>query len=201
MEHKKKIFTERSYEKLKEALQEIAAEEDIKDVYVLSFKYELENEDMRYPMLTLGYNTLSNAKEESYNAPSKEEAKWDFTYWLHSEEATVGGSGDALLKEWFAKTPYYYTEEDNDKAMEDDEDLYDKILKKGDKFDKEFIKEMQAWAKRLFEEKVIEATFGRNIPIVIHEAEAETTPISWTKKTNPSQLIKEYLEYWDSEEE
>lgn len=57
---------------------------------------------------------------------------------------------------------------------------------------------MQAWAKRLFEEKVIEATFGRNIPIVIHEAEAETAPSAGQRDRSFPTHQGVYLEYWDS---
>ena len=64
--------------------------------------------------------TLSNVKEESYNATSKEDAKWNFDYWLQTEVETVGGKKDKLLKQWFAKTPYFYSDEENDRAIEED---------------------------------------------------------------------------------
>ena len=37
---------------------------------------------------------------------------------------TIGGKKDKLLKQWFAKTPHFYTDEENDRAIEEDEDLY-----------------------------------------------------------------------------
>ena len=143
----------------------------------------------------------SNVKEESYNATSKEDAKWNFDYWLQTEVETVGGKKDKLLKQWFAKTPYFYSDEENDRAIEEDEELYDKLLKKGDKFGKDFIKEVIVLAKRLLDDGEVEKVFGRNIPIIIHQRDFEDTPISWTKKANPAKLIKEFLEYWDGEEE
>ena len=82
MEKERKKFTEKSYEKLKNAIQEIVNEEDKKDVYALSFCYTCDDDDLRFPKITLSYNTLSNVKEESYNAASKEDAKWNFDYWL-----------------------------------------------------------------------------------------------------------------------
>ena len=201
MEKELKNFIEKSYEKLKNAIQEIANEEDKKEVYALSFCYTCDDDDLRFPKITLGYNTLSNVKEESYNATSKEDAKWNFDYWLQTEVETVGGKKDKSLKQWFAKTPYFYSDEENDRAIEEDEELYDKLLKKGDKFGKDFIKEVIALAKRLLDDGEVEKVFGRNIPIIIHQRYFEDTPISWTKKANPAKLIKEFLEYWDGEED
>ena len=201
MEKELKNFIEKSYEKLKNAIQEIANEEDKKEVYALSFCYTCDDDDLRFPKITLGYNTLSNVKEESYNATSKEDAKWNFDYWLQTGVETVGGKKDKLLKQWFAKTPYFYSDEENDRAIEEDEELYDKLLKKGDKFGKDFIKEVIVLAKRLLDDGELEKVFGRNIPIIIHQRDFEDTPISWTKKANPAKLIKEFLEYCDGEEE
>ena len=201
MEKERKKFTEKSYEKLKNAIQEIVNEEDKKDVYALSFCYTCDDDDLRFPKITLSYNTLSNVKEESYNAASKEDAKCNFDYWLQTEIETIGGKKYKLLKKWFAKTPHFYTDEENDRAIEEDEDLYDKLLKKGDRFCKEFIKEAIALAKQLLDEGEIERVFGRNIPIIIHQQDFEETPIIWTKKANPAKLIKEFLEYWDGDDD
>ncbi len=201
MEKERKNFTEKSYEKLKNAITEIANEEDKKDIYALSFCYTCDDDDLRFPKITLSYNTLSNVKEETYNAPSKEDAKWNFDYWLQAEIETIGGKKDKQLKQWFSKTPYFYTDEENDRAIEKDEELYEKLLKKGDKFTKEFIKEIIAIAKQLLDDGVIENIFTRNIPILIHQEDFEETPIIWTKKANPTKLIKEFLEYWDGDDE
>ncbi|MDO4781789.1 MAG: hypothetical protein Q4A09_01065 [Capnocytophaga felis] len=199
MENKKDIFAKTSYDKLKTAIENIANEEDVKDVYALSFWFYCDGDDQRYPKITLGYNTLSNFKEEAYNADTKEEAKWNFAYWLQNEIEIVGGENDSLLSNWFAASPYFYSEEENERAMEEDEALYEKILKKGEKFRKEFINEIIAIAKKLFEEKVIEKTFGNDIPIIIHELEYYDEPIRWTKKANSAKLIKEFIKYWDDE--
>ena len=101
----------------------------------------------------------------------------------------------------FPKTIFFYSHQQNDRAIEEDEDLYDKILKKGDRFTKEFIKEVIALAKRLIDEGEIEKVFTRNIPIIIHQQEFEETPILWTKKANPTKLIKEFLDYFDGDDE
>ena len=97
MEKERKNFTEKSYEKLKNAIQEIVNEEDRKDVYVLSLCYTCDDEDLRFPKVTLSYNTLSNVKEESYNAASKEDAKWNYDYWLQTEIETIGGKKDLIF--------------------------------------------------------------------------------------------------------
>ncbi|MDO4229320.1 MAG: hypothetical protein Q4C98_05860 [Capnocytophaga sp.] len=200
MEEKKKIFTEKSYEKFKNAIQEIPNEENVKDVYALSFWFYCDNDDERFPKITLGYNTNTNYSEEAYNADTKEEAKWDFAYWLQNEIETFGGENDKLLSNWFAKTPYFYTDAENEKAMEEDEDLFEKILKKGQKFRKEFINETISIAKKLLDDKVIQQTFGKDIPIIIHETEYNDETAHWTKKANSSKLIKEFLQYCDNDD-
>lgn len=196
MENEKKIFTQKSYQKLKTAIENISNEEDVKDIYALSFGFDCDDDDERYPKITLGYNTLSNFKEEAYNADTKEEVKWNFAYWLQNEVETIGGKTDEFLNNWFRTSAYFYTEEENERAMEEDEDLYEKILKKGDKFRKEFISEVICFAKKLFEDKVIEKTFGSDIPIIIHQMECSDDHIRWTKKANPAKIVKEYLHYW-----
>lgn len=201
MEKERKKFAEKSYEKLKNAIQEIVNEEDVNDIYALSLCYTNDDDDLRFPKIIFSYNTLSNVKEESYNAASKEDAKWNFDYWLQDEIEVIGGKADKQLAQWFAKTPFFYSDEENTRAIEEDEDLYDKILKKGDKFNKEFIKDIIALTKQLFDEGEVEKNFGRNIPIIIHKQDFEDTPILWTKKSNPNKLLKEFLEYWDGDDE
>nr|WP_315126220.1 hypothetical protein [uncultured Capnocytophaga sp.] len=201
MEKERKKFAEKSYEKLKNAIQEIVNEEDVNDIYALSLCYTNDDDDLRFPKIIFSYNTLSNVKEESYNAASKEDAKWNFDYWLQDEIEVIGGKTDKQLAQWFAKTPFFYSDEENTRAIEEDEDLYDKILKKGDKFNKEFIKDIIALTKQLFDEGEVEKNFGRNIPIIIHKQDFEDTPILWTKKSNPNKLLKEFLEYWDGDDE
>lgn len=201
MEKERKKFAEKSYEKLKNAIQEIVNEEDVNDIYALSLCYTNDDDDLRFPKIIFSYNTLSNVKEESYNAASKEDAKWNFDYWLQDEIEVIGGKTDKQLAQWFAKTPFFYSDEENTRAIEEDEDLYDKILKKGDKFNKEFIKDIIALTKQLFDEGEVEKSFGRNIPIIIHKQDFEDTPILWTKKSNPNKLLKEFLEYWDGDDD
>ena len=201
VEKERKKFAEKSYEKLKNAIQEIVNEEDVNDIYALSLCYTNDDDDLRFPKIIFSYNTLSNVKEESYNAASKEDAKWNFDYWLQDEIEVIGGKADKQLAQWFAKTPFFYSDEENTRAIEEDEDLYDKILKKGDKFNKEFIKDIIALTKQLFDEGEVEKNFGRNIPIIIHKQDFEDTPILWTKKSNPNKLLKEFLEYWDGDDE
>jgi hypothetical protein len=201
VEKERKKFAEKSYEKLKNAIQEIVNEEDVNDIYALSLCYTNDDDDLRFPKIIFSYNTLSNVKEESYNAASKEDAKWNFDYWLQDEIEVIGGKTDKQLAQWFAKTPFFYSDEENTRAIEEDEDLYDKILKKGDKFNKEFIKDIIALTKQLFDEGEVEKNFGRNIPIIIHKQDFEDTPILWTKKSNPNKLLKEFLEYWDGDDE
>ncbi len=187
----KDLFLKNSYEKLEKSIKEIS-DEYVKDIYAISFYFYAEDDDLRFPTIEVSYNTNENVKNETQNASSEMEAKWNYAFWLQEEIERVGGEDDELLQKWFKDTPYYFTDEEDEEA-EDDDELFDKLLDQGEKFDKEFIDGIIEIVQRLFSNNVIELKFGKNIPILIHELEYYDTPINWTKKANAPELIEEFL--------
>jgi hypothetical protein len=191
-------FSENTYERLKKAITEISGV-DTKDVYALSFWYCNENDDFRYPTINVSYNTTQQFLNETKNASNETEAKWNYAYWLQNEIEMIGGQEDELLAKWFVELPYYYSDEEDREASKDDE-LFDRLIEKGQKLEKEFIEVIISLTQRLFDEKVIELKFGKNIPVLVHELEYYDKPINWTKRANPPEVIEEFLNVMNDEE-
>lgn len=187
----KDAFLESSYEKLRKAITNIP-DEEVKDIYALSFYYYAEDDDSRYPTIEVSYNTTKQYINETANASSETEAKWNYAFWLQEEIEKIGGEDDELLAKWFKETPYFYTEEENEEAEEDD-DLFDELLEKGGEFETEFMEGILLLTKKLFNEKVIEVKFKKEIPILVHELEYYDKPIEWTIRANNPEVIQEFI--------
>lgn len=189
----KNEFIEQSYQKVMGVIQEIP--DDIAhDIYALSFWLTNAENDYRYPTLILGYNTLTNFQAEKGEATDDLEYKWNFAYWLVDDMGKIGGEDDKFLTAWFEQTPHFYSQEQEDLSEENDE-VFAKIVEKGEQFQAEFIQIVIQIAQRLFTEKVLEQKFGKNIPIIIHDLEYYEDPINWTTSANPPELIKEFLTF------
>ncbi len=192
----KQKFIESSFDKLKLALENIS-DTDTSDIYAVSFLYQNEDDDPRFPTITVSYNTNENFKESIQDASDESEARWNYAYWLQNEIESVGGKNDEVLNSWFLQTPYFYSDEDDERAS-NDESLFNIIMEKGSKFNDEFIDVVINLTKRLFSEKVILRKFGKEIPILVHELEIYDKPISWTLRSNPEGIVDEYLEWTNS---
>ena len=191
----KDFFSEFSYEKLKKAINNIPNDK-AKDIYALSFYFYAEDDDSRYPTIEVSYNTNQQYTNETENASSETEAKWNYAFWLQEEIEKIGGEEDKLLAKWFKETPYYYSEEENEEA-EDDDELFDKLLERGEQFETEFVNEISILTQKLFDHNVIKEKFGKEIPILIHELEYYDKPIEWTKKANKPEIIEEFIKAYN----
>ena len=192
----KSSFLQASYAKMKMAISAIPPA-DKGDIYALSFWYYTDNDDPRYPKITISYNTITHFESQIAEASSVNEAKWNYAFWLQNDMEEIGGEKDALLEAWFKDTPYYYTDADDKKGGED-EALFDKLIDQGGAFDKLFIEEIIGLTQRLFSEGIIEAEFGRNIPVLVHELEYYEVPVDWTIRANPAGLVEEFVKACNS---
>ena len=93
----KDFFSEFSYEKLKKAINNIPNDK-AKDIYALSFYFYAEDDDSRYPTIEVSYNTNQQYTNETENASSETEAKWNYAFWLQEEIEKIGGEEDKLLE-------------------------------------------------------------------------------------------------------
>ncbi|HBK70360.1 MAG TPA: hypothetical protein DDZ39_01665 [Flavobacteriaceae bacterium] len=189
----KEEFYNQSFEKLKSAITNIDKSE-IENIYALSFWFYNEDDELHFPTIILSYNTKSNFQKNIENASDENEAKWNFAYWLQNELEQIGGEDDKVLEKWFEKSKYYYSEEENELA-EDDDDLFDKLCAKGEKFNKEFIELVVKMSSELHKNGIVKEIFGKSIPIIIHELEYYDKPVNWTKKGNPIETVKEFIDW------
>ena len=65
-----------------EKANEVISKVNNDDVYAYSFLIYNDHDDPRKPVLTIGFNTLSNYQKEIINASGSEEAKWNYAFWL-----------------------------------------------------------------------------------------------------------------------
>lgn len=191
----KQTFIAKSYEKIRSTLNAIPAAERA-EIYALSFWHDVDEDDLRFQKITIGYNTYGNLQGNIGLASSESEAKWNFAFWLQNELAEIGGVDDPLLKAWFAESPYYFSDEE-DEASQEDDDLFDELGEKAGKFESEFLEGVIAMTQRLFNEGVIKQVFGKDIPVLIHELEYYDAPADWTSRANPQGLADEFVAWID----
>jgi hypothetical protein len=194
----KELFIEKSLLNIKDAFSNIPANQ-IDDIYALSFYYYIENDDPRFPTIHISYNTNQQYKNETKSASSEAETKWNFAFWIQDELLLVGGSNNELLNNWFKESPYYYSEEQDIQSFED-EDLFEDLSDLGNQFNDEFIESIISLTKRLFDERIIEQTFEKQIPVIIHDLELYEVPIDWTIRANPIGLVDELVKYYEEED-
>ena len=189
-------FSEDTYEKIKETILQFD-QTVVPDIYAISFYVSNGDDDPRQPMLAVGYNTIERwractptpGQEPKWPiASDKDEAKWNFAFWLQNEELVIGGQDYNPVSAWVKNSPYYYTDEQ-------EEQDFDEALVSGEKIQNRFVEIIISHAQKLHKEGVIATKFGKDIPIIVHELEYYDKPVSWTNQANPNGLSKDF-ENW-----
>jgi len=193
----KQDYLQNSYQAVKSLIESLN-ENNVEDIYVLSFWKDNSDDDPRYPMITISYNTNKNVELEKDSASGEDEAKWNFAFWLQNDLLVIGGDEDNDLKEWFQTEDLYYTNEQLDEAEEDD-DEWDELLLLDERMQSLFMDVIIEISNRLHREGVISCKFGKDIPVIIHELEYYDLPVTWTKRGNPENLITEFLGWVQTE--
>ncbi|MCC7700776.1 hypothetical protein IGS59_00885 [Janthinobacterium sp. GW460P] len=163
----------------------------IPDIYALSFFIYDNDDDPRYPVLQLGYNTLTHLTECTPSASDAAEAKWNFAFWLQNELKYIGEpdtEGGQLLEELLKARGLWYTDED-------EEADFDRCMRIGGDINAYFVDACVRIARALHENGVIEKGFSRPIPIVVHELEYYDEIAVQTRLANPPDLAKEFEDW------
>ena len=183
-------FEQFSYKKICAALADIDPSA-VPDIYALSFFVYDNDDDPRYPVLQLGYNTLKHVADSVGSASSAEEAKWNFAFWLQNELEFIGApeTEDAQLQEELLRSrSLWYTDED-------EEADFDRCMQIGSDITAYFVDACVRIARALHENGVIEQQFSRPIPVVVHELEYYDKIAVQTQSANPVGLAKEFEDW------
>ncbi len=196
--NEQQAFSDMVFQKTAAALAGLS-EETRDDVYALSFWLYGGNEWL--PSLSVSYNTCQQfVKRQGETHNQDDEAKWNYAYWLQDEAELLGVDAyrnNQELQAWLENAPFAYTEEQYEAMFDnDDENEGEDIDDKSNEFYQAFVETQIAVVQRLFAEGVIARTFGKNIPVLVHELEYYDVPLAWTERANPKGLADEFLSYW-----
>jgi hypothetical protein len=163
----------------------------VPDIYALSFFiFDLDG-DPRYPILQLGYNTLTHLQESVPSASGADEAKWNYAFWLQNELTFIGEpetEGGQLLEELLKARGLRYSDED-------EEADFDQCTRIGSHITAYFVDTCVRIARALHEKGVIGQQFPHPIPIIVHGLEYHDGIAVQTRSANPPGLAQEF-ENW-----
>ncbi len=188
---------------------------------MVSFFFYGEEQDERRPTLTVGTNTedqvtlvLEGDPPAPRITPDPTEARWNYACWIQNAYAVIGDSrldpfGATLIESWVRSEGRWWEEPRY-------EDFYDEAPPTPAKacgvrtpYDRawddyiamtagtteDFVRLAVEVARRLHSDGVIEAVFGRSVPIVIHELEYLFSTMLWTAAANPRGLADEFVDW------
>lgn len=161
------------------------------DIYALSFFIYDTDDDPRYPVLQLGYNTLTHCAECTTSASSADEAKWNFAFWLQNELKFLGEpgtEGGRLLEEFLKTKGHWYSDED-------EEADFDRCMRLGTDITVDFVDACVRIAQELHKNGVIEQHFSRPIPVIVHELEYYDEIAKQTRLANPPGVADEFEDW------
>jgi hypothetical protein len=183
-EHLKTFFTE--------ALERTPGEE-AREVYVVSLFVDDEDDDPRYPTVTVGYNTEAQVGASLGDASDDGEARWNFAFWLQNELGVLGAAdrdpeGARLREQWIRQADLWYSDDEED-------DDFEATLAKGEAITSRFVELVVAVAQQLHADGTIERVFGRAIPVLVHELEYYDQIAEQNRRANPAGLADDFARW------
>lgn len=170
----------------------VIASWDVADIYVISLWVNDYCDNPCEPTVTLGYNTEAQYNSALERASSKEEARWNFAFWLHSRELVFGENETReIVKDWIVGNDMpYFPCVDYDFSIPDEVDK--KILSE---ITNEFVSTLVDVVKELHETGFIQNKFGKAIPLIIHELEYYKKIARQNERANPACTIKDFVQW------
>ncbi len=153
------------------------------EIYAISFFIYNNEDDPRKPTLTLGYNTETCYSDSIDGASDKEEARWNYAFWMQNQELLFGEDEvtSELVKQWIEEGF--------------DSDNNDTFFQFGEEITEKFVSICIAVSRKLHTEDVIKNKFGKDIPIIIHELEYYDVIAKQTVEANPPHIADEFAEW------
>ena len=145
------------YTKAEKAIKKMG-KQNIKDIYAISFWKDNLEDDPRCPVITIGYNTLTQVEVAKRNASSLMEAKWNYAFWLQNEVGTIGGN-DKNLRLYFKEANLFYTQQEYSRAEKNGEE--NKLDEQDDQMQLVFMDIIISVIQELHKKGVIKEQLGK----------------------------------------
>ncbi len=162
------------------------------DTYVVSFWVNDDADDPSIPVLRVGTNTEAQVHASLAKASSADEARWNFAYWLQNDLAVVGGHGDddgrTMVDARFHELG----------LRRDDGDFSPDALEVCRQMTETFVACCVDAARRLHDHDGLVGTFGRDIPVLVHELEYYDAIAEQNLACNPPDLVAPFKQWIDS---
>jgi hypothetical protein len=172
------------------AISSITAAE-AKDIYVVSFFIDNEDDDPRQPVLTIGYNTEDQFRRSIADASDEAEARWNYAFWLQNDLAVIGDltrdhEGATARHRWISELGLWYDE------PADPEDWMATVGPIAAQIEGNFNQACVRLARHLHDAGVIEGAIGRRVPVIVHELEYYEGIARRTEAANPPGLADDF---------
>jgi len=165
---------------------------DVPDIYAISLCVNDFCDNPCEPTVTLSYNTESQFNKALERASSNEEARWNFAFWLQNKQLTFGeNETKKIVKDWIISNnmPYFpCIDYDCDIPVDIDKNLLSEITC-------EFVNTLVNVVKELHETGFIQKTFGKAVPLIIHELEYYTEIARQNERANPDYAVKDFVQW------
>jgi len=170
------------------------------DAYAVGLYIDFEDEDVRQPVVTAGFNSQAGIDAalalwpgliEQRRVPAdEEEARWDFAFWLHNDLARFGdpdedSGGAAALERWIRLNGWWYTDEEEQRGE------LGRILALGDEIQAGLDRVMTVVARDL-QRNAIPRALGRPLPVLLHGPVYDSTFAVAAREANPPGLVDDF---------
>lgn len=166
-------------------IEDTIASWDEPDIYAISlFMYDDEDNPCK-PTVILGYNTEAEYKRNVRFADSPHEARWNYVFWLQNNELSFGTDDTAkIVRQWIISSGYDYNED----ADSSDSEKYAHITRAFTELLTDIVQELHSTG-------FIVNTFGKDIPVLIHNLEYNEEIADLNMLANCSDSIRDFVKF------
>lgn len=155
------------------------------DIYALSLFVYDDGDNPCKPTVILGYNTESEYRKNISIADSEQEARWNYIFWLQNNELSFGTDDTAqIVRQWIISCGYPYDED----ADSSDTERYSSITTA-------FTELLVDIVHNLHSSGFIEKTFGKDIPVLIHNLDYNSKTAEINMFANCSDSIRDFVKF------
>ena len=160
-----------------------------RDAYVASLFVSDERDDPTRPTAAVGFNTEAAVTAATARGADPAAARWSYEHWLQNDLGTLAGEradpdGARLRARWLGELAAH--------------DGVTPIRAHGEEIADAFMALLADVVLGLHRDGVIEAVFGRPIPMLIHGLEYQATLAGHNRRANPGRLAEPFVDWLNS---